>query len=280
LDYSSYAPIYDGEYADYNDDAAFFVKWAKRCPTPALELGCGTGRVLFALARAGCPVVGLETCQAMLDQAVKQLSQAPPEVAAKVTLHKGDMRDFELAQEFGLIYLPFREFMHLETVQEQLDCLDAIHRHLLPEGRLIINLYNMDLVALALQQSSDTPLYRQKNGDYKDPKNGQQVLLSSASYYRAESQMLEEERYYDRIDSEGLVIERRIVQLRQRWFFQYEMEHLLERASFKIESILGGFRGQTLRPGGEMIFIARPAFSAELRQELAWLSNKLARLEG
>lgn len=280
MDYQAYSGMYDAEYADYTDDIHFYIKWARRCPPPALELGCGTGRILLPMAHSGCEVTGLDNCPAMLELARRKLLNAPKEVGARVDLVQGDMREFQLDREFGLIYLPFREFMHLDSEQDQLACLDSIHRHLSLDGRLIVNLYNMDLVALANQSTSDVPLHRQRGGDYTDPETGHRVYLSSASLYQVENQTLKEERFYDRVDSNGVVVERRMVLLKQRWFFRWEMHHLLHRANFRVEALYGGYHGQS--PGGlgsEMIWVARRANERELNEELAWLSNQLARLQ-
>lgn len=280
MNYQAYAPIYDDEYRDYTEDIQFYVRWARRCAAPALELGCGTGRILLALAEAGCPVWGLELCEPMLEKAREKLARLPSQVAETVRLIQGDMRDFDLRQEFGLIYLPFREFMHLEQEQDQLDCLDAIHRHLTPNGRLIINLYDMDLVTLSQRSESNVPLYRQHGGDYVDPRNGHKIYLSSASSYKASTQTLHEERFYDRVNQEGAVVERRMVKITQRWFFRWEMHHLLHRANFRVHELFGGYDRQPVgEMGSEMIFIARPANEKELLSEVEWLENKLARLK-
>jgi SAM-dependent methyltransferase len=281
MDYQDYSHIYDDEYRDYTDDVQFYVRWARRCNPPALELGCGTGRILLALAQAGCPCWGLDLCAPMLDKARQKVAEMPSEVARRVHLVEGDMRDFELDQEFGLIYLPFREFMHLHNEDDQLNCLDAIHRHLSPNGRLIINLYDIDLVALIQRQESNVPLIRQHGGDYTDPSNGHKVYLSSATNYLHRTQMMKEERFYDRVDQQGRVVERRMVTISQRWFFRWEMHHLLHRANFRVHELYGGYDRQPVgEMGGEMIFIARPATEKELLSEVEWLQNKLARVRG
>jgi len=40
------------------------------------------------------------------------------------------MRNFDLGQTFQLITLPFRPFQHLTTVEDQISCLQTLHRHL------------------------------------------------------------------------------------------------------------------------------------------------------
>lgn len=255
MDYSDYAAIYDQEYAGYDDDVPFYLEWARKSRPPVLELGCGTGRILIPLAEAGLEIWGLDLCEAMLERARAKLT---PETAKRVTLVQGDMTALRLSRRFGLIYLPFREFMHLMKVEQQLACLNGIRRHLAPEGRLLVNVYDVDLVTLVhSRQAADPVLYRQPGGDYVDPE-GRRVLLSSASRYDPAQQALFEERFYETIGPDGLVQQRRFVQLSQRWFFRWEMVHLLARTGFKVEKVLGGYFGEP--PGcfgQEMIFVAR-----------------------
>ena len=279
MNYQAYSHIYDDEYRDYTDDIQFYVRWARRCQPPALELGCGTGRILLSLAEAGCPVWGLDMCLPMLERARQKLAEKSPDVRERVRLLEADMRDFELDQEFGLIYLPFREFMHLHNEEDQLSCLDSIHRHLSPTGRLIINLYDIDLVALIQKNESNVPLIRQHGGDYTDPVLGHKVYLSSATHYQHRHQLMHEERFYDRVDASGAVVDRRMVTITQRWFFRWEVHHLLHRANFRVQEVFGGYDRQPVgEMGADMIFIARPANEKELISEVEWLQNKLARL--
>ena len=276
MDYGSYSSIYDAEYADYDTDAAFYVKMAKKAQGPALELGCGTGRVLLELARAGCEVTGLDCSAAMLERLQQKLGDLAPEVQARVSLLEGDMRNFNIDGEFGLIYLPFREFMHLMKIADQLLCLNCIHRHLHHDGRLVINLYDFDLPLIAGQTSLDVPLRRQRLGDYTDPETGHRVILSSASAYRWEDHSLLEERFYDRVDETGMVRDRRVVTLTQRWFTRFELQHLFYRAGFRVSSLLGGYQGEPkVTPGGEAIWILRPASLDELEEEVAFQYERM-----
>ena len=64
------------------------------------------------------------------------------------------MRAFELERQFTLATLPFRPFQHLITVEEQLSCLMSIRRHLIEGGRLILDVFNPSLEALASRQES------------------------------------------------------------------------------------------------------------------------------
>ena len=76
-------------------------------------------------------------------------------------LVEGDMRDFDLDQQFALATLPFRPFQHLTTSEDQIVCLTTIRRHLIPGGRLVLDLFNPSIPFLAdparLDEFGDEP---------------------------------------------------------------------------------------------------------------------------
>lgn len=277
MDYTSYAEIYEAEHAEYNEDVAFFVNEAREATPPVLELGCGTGRITFAVARAGVPVWGLDNSGPMLEVARREMQDLPPDLRERITLVEGDMTAFDLGMTFGLIYLPFREFMHLMRVPKQLQALACIRRHLRPDGRLILNHYDVDLGAL--KGSQDEPIvYRQKHADFVDPRSGNMVLLSSSASYNPVHQQLAEERIYETLDARGTVQERRYVFLTQRWFFRWEMFHLLERSGFKVEHLYGSYDRKPYRKmGDDLIWVARLYNEKELEHQIQELRAEIAR---
>ena len=132
-EYGFTAEFYD-HVAPYREraDVAFFVEMAQAAGGPVLEIGCGTGRVLIPTARAGIEIVGLDLSPSMLAVCRSNLAQESAETQARVRLVEGDMRDFDLGQQFALVTLPFRPFQHLTSVEDQIACLTTIHRHLAP----------------------------------------------------------------------------------------------------------------------------------------------------
>jgi hypothetical protein len=48
-------------------------------------------------------------------------------------------------------------------------------------------------------------------------------------------------------------------EIRMRWFWRYEIEHLLARASLAIEALYGGFAKEPYDARREMIVVARAA---------------------
>src|SRR5262245_42591953 len=97
------------EYYDYvttqsrRQDVDFFVEMAQEAGGAVLEIGCGTGRVLIPIARAGLDITGLDRSTAMLAVCRRRLAQEPAAVQERVQLVQGDMRHFDLQQTFALV---------------------------------------------------------------------------------------------------------------------------------------------------------------------------------
>ncbi len=146
-DHSAYrsaglAALYDAVYAEWSDVAFWARMTAAQCGGPLLELGCGTGRVLLLLARAGRAVTGIDLAAHMLERCRVKLQAEPPEIRDRVTLLEADMTSFDVDDRFAQIYCSCGTFHHLITRQRQLACLERCERHLLPGGRLVLDLFN------------------------------------------------------------------------------------------------------------------------------------------
>jgi len=136
-----YAQIYDLLYLDIKHDIPFYLDYAKRHGSPILEIACGTGRVLMPLAEAGYEVWGIDFSPSMLAKARQNASILPPQVAKRIHLVQADMRDFQLDMQFPLVLVPFRSFLVLLTVDDQIRTLNSIRRHMKEGGILVIDLF-------------------------------------------------------------------------------------------------------------------------------------------
>jgi SAM-dependent methyltransferase len=255
-EYESVAELYDyvAPYAD-RGDVEFFVQEARAANGPVLEIGCGTGRVLIPTARAGIGITGLDVSPAMLDVLRRKLVDEPSDVRARVRLHVGDMRSFELGDRFALVTIPFRPFQHLLTVDDQLACLTSIHRHLLPGGRLILDLFNPSIDYLANRPTGEIL------------PEGPPVTLPDGRQLERSFRIVAQDRFrqvndvdliYDVTESDGR--KRRAVHaFSMRYLFRFEAEHLLARAGFDVENLYAGYdrRAYGSTYPGELIFIAR-----------------------
>lgn len=140
--YALSARYYDAAYAAANlVDASFYIELAQEIGGPVLEIGCGTGRVLLPIARAGIEIHGLDQSPAMLDVLNQKLAREPEELRRRVTLHSGDMRVARLNKQFPLVIIPFRPLQHMHTVEDQIAALRTARSHLNDRGRFVFDVF-------------------------------------------------------------------------------------------------------------------------------------------
>jgi SAM-dependent methyltransferase len=242
-----------GPYRD-RPDIAFYVELAKRSPGPVLELGCGTGRILLPTARAGVEITGLDSSAGMLRICRESLDSLPPESRGRVRLIECDMRSFDIPGPFDLITIPFRPFQHLDTVEDQLKTLACVHRHLSERGRFVFDVFFPSLKALVAEnvgeEIGEEPEFILPGGERVVRKH--RVLKRDPI-----NQMNHVELVYYVTYPDGNQ-ERLVHSFTMRHFFRFEIEHLLVRAGFELETIYGDFEGNPLgeEHSAEMICVA------------------------
>ena len=102
--YDLIAPYYDLTHAQLTADLGFVLSLASQAGGKVLELGCGTGRLLLPLARAGFTITGLDSSEAMLALAQQKLAQESEVIRGRVTLVSGDMADLSgCGRDFALV---------------------------------------------------------------------------------------------------------------------------------------------------------------------------------
>jgi SAM-dependent methyltransferase len=226
---------------------------------PVLELGCGTGRVLLPLARAGFEIAGLDSAPHMIERCRAKLQAEPPEVRERVRLLVADMTSFELDRRFALITIPFAGFQHLRTVEQQLACLERCRSHLVPQGRLVLDLPNPD-PAPPSHVRSDEPTDGEATASLVDWTEGRRIRwwMTVVGYERS-LQCTECEVTYEIIAADGWT--RRVSEtFPLRYVFRFELEHLLVRAGFRVAALYGDYdRSAFADDSPAMIVAAEPS---------------------
>lgn len=248
-DYSLFARFYDLFYAGRTDDLAMYQDFALAADGPILELGCGTGRLAVPLARAGHAVTGIDVSDAMLSRARAAVDAAG--LAGQVTLLRGDLRDFDLAERFALVIIPINTFMHCYDTEQQLACLRCVRRHLRSGGRLVIDMYQPDLEAL---READGRLV--SDGAIFDPETGQTIQRTTHRRLDMANQTQHITFILDEVAPDG-VVKRTNFSFRMRFVFRFEMELLLRLAGLSLEALYGSYELEPFESASEkMIFVA------------------------
>lgn len=245
------------QWADYYDltqrgvtgDVSFYLEQAEQAGGKVLDLACGTGRISIPMAKAGIDVTGLDLSQEMLEKARQKASEEG--VADSLRLLQGDMRHFDLGQTFSLIMIPFRSFLHLLQIHEQMKALTCIRKHLAPGGKLVMNVF-VPKISHFHEENEKMSL----RGTYRLD-TGEEVAMWDYTRYDHFQQLCEVTRTYERSEASGLVTERVTGRFTLRYIFPAELHHLLRLNGFKVTQRYGNFaKGAFDATSNEMIVVA------------------------
>jgi len=223
-------------------DVQFYVREAARVQGTVLELGCGTGRILLPLARAGRAVVGLDSSQQMLARCRAKILDEPESVGARIALRQGDARAFDLGETYALVIAPFRVMQHLATIEDQLHFLNAVARHIPPGGRFIFDVFNPNFAALVAADGTE----REDTPEQPLPDGRWFRRAFRIRRVRWVEQVSETELIYYVSPEPGAPAERYVQSFDMRWYLRAELLHLLARGGFRVQSIYGDFDGSPL----------------------------------
>ncbi|MGC5325802.1 methyltransferase domain-containing protein [Brevibacillus sp. SYSU BS000544] len=229
------------QWADYYDitqrgvtgDIPFYLDVARGNQGEVLDLACGTGRITIPLAQEGIAVTGLDLSIEMLERAKRKAEVAG--VVDKINFVQGDMRTFDLQKKFSTIMIPFRSFLHLLYIQDQMKALGRIRQHLLPGGKLVMNVFvpKIDHLYEESEKMSLRGMYPLESGE--------QVAMWDYTIYDHFQQLSEVTRTYERISPDGIVQEKVVGRFTLRYIFPSELHHLLRLNGFKVVQRYGSF---------------------------------------
>ena len=140
-----YADCYDALYLDkdYEAECDLIARvlrtYASNKTASILDLGCGTGRHAFPLARRGFEVVGVDRSEFMLDQA--RSKAAGPGELLPCRFHHSDIRSANLGQEFDAVLLMFAVLGYQLSNADVRATLHTARRHLRPGGILLFDIW-------------------------------------------------------------------------------------------------------------------------------------------
>jgi SAM-dependent methyltransferase len=237
--YDRIAGLYDPWSRSVTEDIAFYVAEARKAAAagtppgaPIVELGVGTGRIAVPTAAAGVPVIGIDSSAGMLEVCRARAHAAG--VADLLDLRLGDLRDPPVPERVSLVTCPFRTYLHLTGDEERLAALRAARDLLLPEGRLVFDVF--------------TP-----SADDIEETNRRWLEREPGIWERAE---WDEQAQRLTLSVRGDAAE---ATMTLSWLAPAEWSVLLARAGFEVEACYGWFDRRPHEGGEDAIWIARRA---------------------
>jgi len=231
---ATYARFYDLIYQQLRDsvDKEFFLKELKQVKGKVLEIGVGTKRFFVEALNKGVDIYGIDISKSMINVLLAKLR---PEHHKRISLQ--NMVNFHFADRFELIVAPLRVMMHLLDKKDQLAALNNACRHLKPGGTFIFDTFIPDLRQLISGLDDHTDF----DAEYEPGKKIKRMVSTNPDLL---NQLINITFRLEWDEDDGL--KREEWKFPMRFFFRYELEHLIERSAFKSYKILGDYHGNEL----------------------------------
>lgn len=227
------ARFYDVIYAQLRTvDRDYFLHRILETKGPVLEIGVGTGRFFLDALNKGADIYGVDISETMLERLKEKLDKGHHH-----RIFHQDARSLNLTRKFDLIVAPFRVFSHLIEVEDQLRSLNSVYDHLKTGGRFIFDLFVPDLNIL-LHGIHDQIDF---DGEYEPGKRLKRVVSTKADLV---SQISHTTMTLTWDDDAGTRTE--TWHLLMRYFFRYELEHLVHRSKLTLKQIYGDYQEHEL----------------------------------
>jgi SAM-dependent methyltransferase len=189
----------------------------------------------------------------MLALARKKLADAGPAVEARVRLVQGDMRSFDLGEQFDLAIIAVKSFAYLIDRPEQQRALENVAAHLRPGGLLALDLLNPSPAWLTEPSGS-----LRQDLVQLDVAKGTTVARTEAVVSTDLARQVRVIRSAYEVVARDGSLTKRFVEWPFRYVYRFEAEHLLERAGFGVEEVYGGYgREPFVSDSRVMLFLAR-----------------------
>jgi SAM-dependent methyltransferase len=248
---------YWAEHVTDGPEIAYFQKQIERNGQPALDAGCGTGRLLLPFLRAGLDVDGCDVSPDML-----ALCQDKAELEGlKPRLYQQSLHELALPRMYQTIVACGVFGIGVSRQQDSL-ALQRFYQHLNSGGLLLLDHYlpysNATEWQLWLKERKELPepwpdtmgkTPPEKGSDYElysrviafDPLE-QQITRQMHTLLWQDRQLKDEAEYT----------------LTENLYFRNELCQLLERVGFEIEAVQGGYTEAEVTAEHEvMVFMAR-----------------------
>lgn len=238
-----FARFYDIIYDHVRDatDHQFFINRILKTNGPVLEIGVGTGRLFRDALDKGADIYGIDISPSML----KVLQSKLPEYEHH-RIQVQDICTMDFDRKFNLIIAPFRVFMHLIKVEDQLNALEKVYSHLNPGGIFIFDLFipNLKMLHEGLDQHKDF------EGEYEP---GKKLIRYSSMQADLINQITNVT--FKMVWDEDELEKSEEWNTDLRFFFRYEIEHLINQSRLHLINLFGDFEGQKLTANSKEFII-------------------------
>jgi SAM-dependent methyltransferase len=240
---ANFARFYDTMYHQLRDatDNEYFQNEIQRSGGKILEIGVGTGRLFIDALNRGADIYGLDLSESMLEMLYKKLKSDQ-----HYRISHQNILDFSYDFKFDLIVAPFRVIMHLLDIEEQIQAIDNVYNHLNSNGRFIFDVFVPDLNQLIKGVNNQMDF----EGEYEPDKKIRRFVSTTPDLI---NQTITVNFHLEWEENNELKHDEWVLPL--RFFFRYELEHLLQRSKFEEYKIYGDYKGSELNKDSKEFII-------------------------
>ena len=233
-------------------DVEFFRSMIAADGEPALEIACGTGRLLLQYVAEGFDVEGVDLSAEMLEVCARKARQS----GLDVTLHRQAMQELDLARRFRTLFIPYFTFQLLTQDEDIAAALQRFREHLEPAGQLLLPLFLPFEGDVGQDAAPDGEWWLQRES--ADGDSGKIRCWEMASYNFG-AQLKHSRLRFEVADDTGDVIDSEERSLDIRWYTQEQMAARLATAGFAdVAALRGHSRGPAKPDDTSFTFVARP----------------------
>ena len=247
---SNEAEMYNGlasyvwaAYEERGKDYQYFKRVIQQNPGLALDVGCGTGRLLRGMRRMGYEVEGVDIAE---DQLAHCRRMADSE-GLSVTLYNQPMQELDLPKRYNAIIIPCSSLICVMDRRQALETLRRMKAHLAPDGVLVFNLY----------LNEETPPGETYPTDWVSwtrlpmPDGKTLFVDRRVTHYDPIEQAVRDECRYRVVDGDSRelpAIQEEIRAGGYRWYTRNEVLWMIELAGLTVDKITGDYTDEPLNP--------------------------------
>lgn len=199
----------------------YFLRIIKDSGEPALDVACGTGRILLDYMQEGVDIDGVDISPEMIAETQKKAK----ELGLQPSLYVQAMQNLDIPRKYQTIIVPSSSFLHLTDIMDIREALKCFYLHLRPGGTLAMSLRVMEPDPIEVDWEIDSEVVR--------PSDGALVRRWFRCKYDVENRLQDtEDRYEIIVDGNIVHSESYVSAPYLTWYKASEAIEHLERAGF------------------------------------------------
>ncbi len=214
------AQWYDDLMIDEYRDIEFYSNEIQRNGGPVLELGCGSGRILIELLKAGMQVDGMDISHDMLEVIGEKLEA---NTLYSRLFHQA-IEELDFKEEYQSIFMSGGSFQQIADYSVAFHVMQKIYHALKPGGLFIVDTY---IPWPEIRRTNEGAWYLGRSTERED----QQLVINYSLSFDYMNQLQFGTYRYDLYQSNKLM-ETQLSHLQLKWYGREEFRRMLKGAGF------------------------------------------------